>query len=74
LRAITCTSMFAALRISVFTARRSRPALHDVVRVFVSQLRKEIEPEPIRPQIILTDPGIGYRWTLQSVTETSHPV
>jgi two-component system KDP operon response regulator KdpE len=36
----------------------------DVLRVFVSQLRRKIEPDPARPQIILTDPGIGYRWTL----------
>jgi two-component system, OmpR family, KDP operon response regulator KdpE len=36
----------------------------DVLRVFVSQLRRKIEPDPARPQVILTDPGIGYRWTL----------
>jgi two-component system, OmpR family, KDP operon response regulator KdpE len=37
----------------------------DVLRVFISQLRKKIEPDPGRPRIIATDPGIGYRWLLQ---------
>jgi two-component system KDP operon response regulator KdpE len=30
--------------------------------VFISQLRRKIEPDPARPQIITTDPGVGYRW------------
>jgi len=34
----------------------------DVLRVFVSQLRKKIESDPRRPQAIVTEPGIGYRW------------
>jgi two-component system KDP operon response regulator KdpE len=34
----------------------------NVLRVFVSQLRKKIEPDPGRPAFIITDPGIGYRW------------
>jgi len=38
----------------------------DVLRVFVSQLRKKIEPDPSRPRIIVTDPGVGYRWTLRA--------
>ncbi|HWD08032.1 MAG TPA: response regulator transcription factor [Actinomycetota bacterium] len=37
----------------------------DVLRVFVSQLRRKIEPDPRRPRIIATDPGIGYRWLLR---------
>jgi two-component system KDP operon response regulator KdpE len=37
----------------------------DVLRVFVSQLRKKIEPDPSRPRIVVTDPGVGYRWTLR---------
>jgi two-component system KDP operon response regulator KdpE len=37
----------------------------DVLRVFVSQLRKKIEPEPSNPRIVLTEPGIGYRWALR---------
>jgi two-component system KDP operon response regulator KdpE len=38
---------------------------NDVLRVFVSQLRAKIESEPGRPKIIVTDPGIGYRWLLR---------
>jgi two-component system, OmpR family, KDP operon response regulator KdpE len=34
----------------------------EVLRVFVSQLRKKVEPNPSRPSLILTDPGVGYRW------------
>ena len=34
----------------------------EVLRVFVSQLRRKIEPDPRRPRAIVTEPGIGYRW------------
>jgi two-component system KDP operon response regulator KdpE len=37
----------------------------DVLRVFVSQLRRKVERDPSRPSIILTEPGVGYRWALQ---------
>jgi two-component system, OmpR family, KDP operon response regulator KdpE len=37
----------------------------DVLRVFVSQLRKKLEDDPIRPTIIVTEPGVGYRWILK---------
>jgi len=36
-----------------------------VLRVFVSQLRRKIEADPARPAIIVTEPGIGYRWTIK---------
>jgi two-component system KDP operon response regulator KdpE len=32
------------------------------LRVFVGQLRQKIEPEPSQPVLILTEPGVGYRW------------
>lgn len=32
------------------------------LRVFVGQLRQKIEPEPGQPQLIVTEPGVGYRW------------
>ena len=31
------------------------------LHVFVSQLRRKLEPDPARPQYILTEPGAGYR-------------
>ena len=37
----------------------------DVLRVFISQLRRKIEEDPRRPRIVVTDPGIGYRWLLR---------
>ena len=33
------------------------------LHVFISQLRRKIEPQPARPRYILTEPGIGYRFT-----------
>jgi two-component system KDP operon response regulator KdpE len=41
----------------------------DVLRVFISQLRRKIEEDPSRPQIIATDPGVGYRWLLRPAAE-----
>ena len=31
------------------------------LRVYVAQLRRKIEPDPARPQLLLTEPGVGYR-------------
>jgi two-component system KDP operon response regulator KdpE len=31
------------------------------LHVYVSQLRRKLEPEPSRPRYILTEPGVGYR-------------
>jgi two-component system KDP operon response regulator KdpE len=33
----------------------------DVLRVFVHQLRKKIELNPVRPRYLKTEPGLGYR-------------
>jgi two-component system KDP operon response regulator KdpE len=37
---------------------------HDVqyLRVFIGQLRQKIEPDAGQPSLILTEPGVGYRW------------
>ncbi|KRE51025.1 response regulator [Paenibacillus sp. Soil724D2] len=35
------------------------------LRVYVGHLRKKIEEDPTRPKYILTEPGIGYRFTWQ---------
>ena len=31
------------------------------LHVYVSQLRRKIEPDPTRPRLLLTEPGAGYR-------------
>ena len=31
------------------------------LHVYVSHLRRKIEPDPTRPRYILTEPGVGYR-------------
>jgi two-component system, OmpR family, KDP operon response regulator KdpE len=41
----------------------------EVLRVFISQLRKKIEPDPQRPQAIVTEPGVGYRWSVRPVSD-----
>jgi len=38
----------------------------EYLRVFISQLRKKIEDDPIRPTYILTEPGVGYRFISDS--------
>ena len=32
------------------------------LRVFIGQLRQKIEPDPGAPALIVTEPGVGYRW------------
>jgi two-component system KDP operon response regulator KdpE len=32
------------------------------LRVFINQLRQKIEDDPMRPQKIVTETGIGYRF------------
>jgi two-component system KDP operon response regulator KdpE len=39
----------------------------EALRVFVSQLRRKVEPDPRRPRVIRTEPGVGYRWQLEPV-------
>ncbi len=31
------------------------------LRVYMAQLRRKIEPDPSNPQLLLTEPGVGYR-------------
>ena len=33
----------------------------DLLQVYVRQLRQKIEPDPERPEYILTETGVGYR-------------
>ena len=34
----------------------------EYLRVYVRQLRKKLEPDPERPQFVVTEPGVGYRF------------
>ena len=34
------------------------------LRVYVGQLRRKLEPDPVRPKLIRTEPGVGYRFDL----------
>ena len=34
------------------------------LRVYVAGLRKKLEADPASPSLILTEPGVGYRWTV----------
>jgi two-component system KDP operon response regulator KdpE len=37
----------------------------EYLRVFISQLRHKIEDDPLRPVYILTEPGVGYRFSTE---------
>jgi two-component system KDP operon response regulator KdpE len=39
----------------------------EVLRVFVSQLRRKVEPDLARPTFIVTEPGVGYRWAVPPI-------
>lgn len=41
--------------------RNTYEAGSHLLRVNISNLRKKIEPDPLRPAYILTEPGVGYR-------------
>jgi two-component system KDP operon response regulator KdpE len=34
------------------------------LRVYLTQLRRKLEPEPARPRHLITEPGMGYRLEL----------
>jgi two-component system KDP operon response regulator KdpE len=36
----------------------------EYLRVFINQLRKKIEPDPSHPEYLLTEPWVGYRFSL----------
>src|SRR6202012_2528057 len=35
------------------------------LRVYVGYLREKIEPNPAKPELLITEPGVGYRLVLQ---------
>jgi two-component system, OmpR family, KDP operon response regulator KdpE len=34
----------------------------EYLRVYISQIRRKVEEDPLRPVHLLTEPGIGYRF------------
>lgn len=43
----------------------------EYLRVFVSQLRKKIEPAPAKPRYIVTEPWVGYRFVMPGKVSVS---
>ena len=43
--------------------------VHDTqyLRVFIGQLRQKIEPDPATPRLVLTQPGVGYRFMAEDL-------
>jgi len=39
----------------------NEPVTPELVRITVHQLRHKIEPDPVRPRCLKTEPGVGYR-------------
>ena len=37
----------------------------DYLRVYLTHLRKKVEPNPARPELIINEPGVGYRLKLK---------
>ncbi|MDE2039212.1 MAG: response regulator [Elusimicrobia bacterium] len=46
--------------------KESGDATPESVRIFVHQLRHKIEPDPVRPKHLKTEPGVGYRLEAES--------
>jgi two-component system KDP operon response regulator KdpE len=41
---------------------RSHGDAQHYLRVHIANLRRKLEPDPVRPAIIITEPGVGYRF------------
>lgn len=48
---------------SVWAASSGDPQQY--LRVYVANLRRKLEPDAVRPSIIITEPGVGYRFELE---------
>jgi DNA-binding winged helix-turn-helix (wHTH) protein len=42
---------------------------HSYLHTYMWRLRQKLEPDPSDPQYLLTDPGIGYRFSVKNNTE-----
>ena len=58
-RTLTHRQLFAA----VWPARSHGDA-QQYLRVYVASLRRKLELDPVRPRLIITEPGVGYRFQL----------
>jgi two-component system, OmpR family, KDP operon response regulator KdpE len=38
----------------------------EYLRVYINRLRQKLEPDPAHPRYFLTEPGVGYRFALES--------
>lgn len=47
---------------SVWAASSGDPQQY--LRVYVANLRRKLEPDSVRPRLIITEPGVGYRFEL----------
>ncbi|HEX8032713.1 MAG TPA: helix-turn-helix domain-containing protein, partial [Ktedonobacterales bacterium] len=34
----------------------------EYLRVYINRLRQKLEPNPAKPQLLVTEPGVGYRF------------
>jgi two-component system KDP operon response regulator KdpE len=55
-KVLTHTQLFRA----VWTRSSGDPQQY--LRVYVAHLRRKIERDPVRPELIITEPGVGYRF------------
>ena len=56
-RTLTHRQLFA----TVWNGRSAGDA-QQYLRVYVAQLRRKIEEDPVRPRYLITEPGVGYRF------------
>ena len=35
------------------------------LRIYMSQIRRKLEPDPSRPRYFITEPGMGYRFVME---------
>lgn len=56
-RTLTHRQLFA----TVWSGRSAGDA-QQYLRVYVAQLRRKLEDDPVRPRYVITEPGVGYRF------------